>query len=140
MFQSPFPDHITHDQEKDFENTEDYKIISFKDFKFSLLIFVLALTSLGIMVIGSAKHSVQGKQMIGLADRACGVGYRLFDRLYVDSESAVGFVRTDDSNASGSTLFGKMLTGDRWIDFGFTTFQPQSLQDSFSTVFCKNLL
>ena len=44
--------------------TKPYRL---KDFKFSLLISVLALTCLGIMVIGSAKQSVQGRQIIGLA-------------------------------------------------------------------------
>ena len=43
--------------------TKPYRL---KDFKFSLLISVLALTCLGIMVIGSAKQSVQGRQIIGL--------------------------------------------------------------------------
>ena len=37
-----------------------------KDYKFSLVITVLALTIIGIMVIGSAKHSVQSKQILGL--------------------------------------------------------------------------
>ena len=41
----------------------------------------------------------------------------------------MGFVRTDDSNASGSTLFGKDVNGaiQDGLTFGFTTFQPSEL-------------
>ena len=37
-----------------------------KDYKFNLIISVVALTILGILVIGSAQKSVQNKQIIGL--------------------------------------------------------------------------
>lgn len=38
----------------------------FKNYNFRLIIYVVALTVLGILVIGSARESVQGKQIIGL--------------------------------------------------------------------------
>ena len=37
-----------------------------KDYKFRLIIWVLAISILGIMVIGSAQESVQRKQILGL--------------------------------------------------------------------------
>ena len=37
-----------------------------RNYNFRLIIFVTALTMLGISVIGSAQHSVQNKQVLGL--------------------------------------------------------------------------
>ncbi len=37
-----------------------------KDYRFSLMLWVIVLTSLGIMVIGSANHSFQSRQIAGL--------------------------------------------------------------------------
>ena len=46
--------------------TKKMKPYQLKDYKFTLVITVLVLTVLGIMVIGSAKASVQNKQILGL--------------------------------------------------------------------------
>ena len=43
--------------------TKPYRL---KDYNFTLVILVFALSILGILVIGSAKESYQGKQIIGL--------------------------------------------------------------------------
>ena len=45
--------------------TKKMKPYQLKDYKFTLVITVLVLTILGIMVIGSAKESVQSKQILG---------------------------------------------------------------------------
>lgn len=37
-----------------------------KDVKFGLVISVIAISIIGVMVIGSAKQAVQGRQIIGL--------------------------------------------------------------------------
>ena len=37
-----------------------------KDYKFSLVILVLALSFLGVLVVGSANEIYQGKQILGL--------------------------------------------------------------------------
>ncbi len=43
-----------------------FKQYRLRDYKFNLVIFILALSVLGILVIGSAKESVQNKQILGL--------------------------------------------------------------------------
>ena len=44
-----------------------FKMYSIKDYRFRLCLFVIALTSIGIFVIGSARESVQNRQIIGMA-------------------------------------------------------------------------
>ena len=51
-----------------------------KDYKFRLVLWVLILSVIGIMVIGSANSNYQMKQMIGM-----GVGI-VFDGLFVDQQ------------------------------------------------------
>ena len=43
--------------------TKPYK---FRDYKFSLVLLVFALSVIGVMVVGSAKASVQNKQIFGV--------------------------------------------------------------------------
>jgi len=110
------------------------KLLSFKnkyklkDYKFALVISVLAISCLGIMVIGSAKESVQGRQIAGLI---LGVAVmlvislidyiwilRFYWAIYVLNVLlllAVEFFGTNVNNAV------------RWIDLGFTNFQPAEL-------------
>ena len=44
-----------------------FKMYSLKDYRFRLCIYVAALTVIGIFVIGSARESVQNKQVFGMA-------------------------------------------------------------------------
>lgn len=43
--------------------TKPYKL---RDYKFSLVLLVFALSVIGVMVVGSAKASVQNKQIFGV--------------------------------------------------------------------------
>ena len=66
--------------------TKPYK---FRDYKFSLVLLVFALSVIGVMVVGSAKASVQNKRS-EQADFWClcrirSYDYYIFDRLYMDS-------------------------------------------------------
>ena len=105
--------------------TKPYRL---KDYKFTLLVLVLALTSLGIMVIGSAKQSVQGKQIIGLIIGLIAlVIVSLIDYVWILNLQWLLYALT-----VGLLLvvrfFGKDVNGaTRWIDLGFTTFQPSEL-------------
>ena len=105
--------------------TKPYRL---KDYKFTLLVLVLALTSLGIMLIGSAKQSVQGKQIIGLIIGLIAlVIVSLIDYVWILNLQWLLYALT-----VGLLLvvrfFGKDVNGaTRWIDFGFTTFQPSEL-------------
>lgn len=105
--------------------TKPYRL---KDYKFTLLVLVLALTSLGIMLIGSAKQSVQGKQIIGLIIGLIAlVIVSLIDYVWILNLQWLLYALT-----VGLLLvvrfFGKDVNGaTRWIDLGFTTFQPSEL-------------
>jgi len=110
------------------------KLLSFKnkyklkDYKFALIISVLAISCLGIMVIGSAKESVQSRQIVGLVlGMAAMVIISLIDYIWILRFYwaiyvlnvllllAVEFFGTNVNNAV------------RWIDLGFTNFQPAEL-------------
>ena len=84
-----------------------------KDYKFSLIITVLALAVLGILVIGSARQSVQSKQIIGLAMGIIAmiifslVDYvwmlRLYWLIYIINIVMLGTVPLFGDNSNGAT-------------------------------------
>lgn len=105
--------------------TKPYRL---KDFKFSLLISVLALTCLGIMVIGSAKQSVQGRQIIGLVIGLIALAVvSMIDYVWILNLQWILYGLTI-AMLLAVRFFGRDVNGaTRWIDFGFTTFQPSEL-------------
>lgn len=105
--------------------TKPYRL---KDFKFSLLISVLALTCLGIMVIGSAKQSVQGRQIIGLVIGLIALAVvSMIDYVWILNLQWILYGLTI-AMLLAVHFFGRDVNGaTRWIDFGFTTFQPSEL-------------
>ena len=99
-----------------------------KDYKFRLVLWVLILSVIGIMVIGSANSSYQMKQMIGM-----GVGIvfmimvSLMDYLWISNFYWIYYI-------GGLVLliavrfFGTEVNGaKRWIDFGGFSFQPSDI-------------
>nr|WP_294465403.1 FtsW/RodA/SpoVE family cell cycle protein [uncultured Sellimonas sp.] len=113
--------------------TKPYRL---KDFKFSLLIFVIALTSLGVMVIGSAKHSVQGRQIIGFViGLSALIVVSMIDYVWILNLQWILYGLTI-AMLLAVRFFGKDVNGaTRWIDFGFTTFQPSELAKIFLVLF-----
>lgn len=105
--------------------TKPYRL---KDYKFTLLVLVLALTSLGIMVIGSAKESVQGKQIIGLfIGLVALIIVSLIDYVWILNMQWVVYGATI-AMLLAVRFFGNNVNGAvRWIDVGFFTFQPSEL-------------
>ena len=114
---------------------KQYKL---RDYKFRLILWVLALSILGLMVIGSAKQDVQLKQLLGIIG---GVGVMVVVSLidytwllnfywiwYVICLAMLGVVLIPGigSNVNGAT---------RWIDLGFTSFQPSDLAKIIIIVF-----
>ena len=101
-----------------------------KDYKFRLVLWVLILSVIGIMVIGSANSNYQMKQMIGM-----GVGIvfmimvSLMDYLWISNFYWIYYI-------GGLVLliavrfFGTEVNGaKRWIDFGGFSFQPSDISE-----------
>lgn len=99
-----------------------------KNYKFNLILSVVALSILGILVIGSAQASSQPKQIIGLV-----IGLLVMTVVsLIDYEWILNFYWLIYGFAIiilGAVLvIGTEVNGARrWIDLGFTTFQPSEL-------------
>ena len=64
--------------------TKPYKL---RDYKFSLVLLVFALSVIGVMVVGSAKASVQNKQIFGVCVGFVLIyGFLIFTGLYTQSQ------------------------------------------------------
>ncbi|MGN0406486.1 MAG: FtsW/RodA/SpoVE family cell cycle protein [Bariatricus sp.] len=112
-----------------------------KDYKFNLVISVVALTILGILVIGSAQKSVQNKQIIGLGLGLCVmIVVSLIDYVWVlnlywliYAANIVMLVIT--------LIFGTEVNGaKRWINLYFTNFQPSELTKILMVLFFAKFL
>ncbi len=99
-----------------------------KDYRFRLIAYVVALSIIGIFAIGSAKASVQSKQIMGLCVGLVGMvvasvlDYQLILKLrriwYVLMVLLLGLVLAVGKEVSGAT---------RWIEVGGFQFQPSEL-------------
>ena len=99
-----------------------------KDYKFNLIITVLAITILGILVVGSAKPGVQSKQIVGLI-----IGFvamiiiSLFDYMWVLNFYWIVY-GINIVVLLLTRFFGEEVNGARrWFDIGFTNVQPSEL-------------
>lgn len=98
-----------------------------KDYKFSLIILVLAISFIGIMVVGSANELYQSRQIVGVALGICAmIVVSLIDYVWIAGFYWILYF---------SSIFmlaivlipgiGVYVNGARrWIDIGFTNFQP----------------
>lgn len=112
-----------------------------KDVKFGLLISVIAISIIGVMVIGSAKQAVQGRQIIGLvAGVILMIILSMIDYvwllnfywiLYGINIIALVCVKLFGTNVNGA---------QRWIDIGVTNFQPSELSKILVVVFFAKFL
>ena len=112
-----------------------------KDYKFNLIISVVALTILGILVIGSAQKSVQNKQIIGLIlGLIVMVIVSLIDYVWVLNLYwmiyAINIVMLVIT-----LIFGTEVNGaKRWINLYFTNFQPSELTKILMVLFFAKFL
>ncbi|MGN9055517.1 FtsW/RodA/SpoVE family cell cycle protein [Bariatricus sp. HCP28S3_A7] len=112
-----------------------------KDYKFYLIISVVALTILGILVIGSAQKSVQNKQIIGLVlGLIVMVIVSLIDYVWVLNLYwmiyAINIVMLVNT-----LIFGTEVNGaKRWINLYFTNFQPSELTKILMVLFFAKFL
>lgn len=118
--------------------TKPYRL---KDYKFNLVITVLALSILGIMVIGSAKQSVQNKQIVGLViGLVAMVVISLIDYVWVLNFYwilyGLNILMLILTLVIGDTVNG----AKRWINLGFTSVQPSELSKLILIVFFAKFL
>lgn len=106
-----------------------------RDYKFRLVFYVYAITIIGILVIGSAKKSVQDQQILGMAlGSAAMLVISLMDYswvlkfhwlIYAFNLVLLLLVRIPFTNI---TILGKDVNGSfRWISVGGLQFQPSEL-------------
>lgn len=122
------------------EIVKSYKL---SNFNFRLLIYVLAITSVGILTIGSATEgeNYQTKQIFGLVLGICILiffsllSYKFLFKFYwaiyglmIILLLAVIFLGTINKGAK------------RWIDLGFTQFQPSEFAKIFLIIFLAGFL
>lgn len=113
----------------------------FRDYKFVLVILVFLLSVLGVLAVGSARASFQNKHIFGLV---LGLGIMVFVSLvdyvwlldfywmlYGMVLLLLGAVLIIGENVNGAT---------RWINLGFTTFQPSELSKILLILFFAKFL
>jgi len=107
-----------------------FKQYELRNFKLKLVIFVYAITILGILVIGSAKSEYQSQQILGMALGSAAMllfaltDYRMilncYWLIYIFNLLLLLLVRIPG--------MGKEVNGaKRWLDLGFMQFQPSEL-------------
>lgn len=112
-----------------------------RNFRFPLVILVMALSMIGILVVGSAKPSLQSRQIFGVVLGAIVMlVVALFDYnwvlkfywlMYIVNIILLVLVK----------LVGKESHGaQRWLDLGFTTLQPSDLTKIFMILFFAKYL
>lgn len=116
---------------------KQYKL---KDYNFRLIIWIVALSILGIMVIGSANSSFQLKQLVGLG---LGIAAMVIVSL-IDYSWLLNFYWI--FYAAGIVMLalvpvvGKEVNGaTRWIDLGFFQFQPSDVMKIILIMFFAKL-
>lgn len=113
--------------------TNKYKL---KDYKFTLVISVLALSCIGVLVIGSARASLQGRQIFGLVfSLGVMLVVSLFDYIWV--LNMYWLIYGANLVLLLSVFFFGTVKNDaqRWINIGFTEIQPSELTKILLIVF-----
>lgn len=109
-----------------------------KDYKFTLIILVMAISFLGVLVIGSANESYQGKQIIGLvAAVILMVVVSVIDYVWIANFYWIFYILSVGMLAIVLIPgVGEVVNGARrWINLGFTNFQPSELAKIFLIIF-----
>lgn len=111
------------------------------DYRFNLIISVLALSIIGVLVVGSAKEVYQNKQIFGVVIGLIAmVVVSLIDYIwvlefywliYAFAVFILGLVLVIGTEVNGAT---------RWINLGFTTFQPSELAKILLILFFSKFL
>ena len=107
-----------------------------KDYNFRLVLWVMSLSILGILMVGSAEASLQSRQMMGvIMGTILMLVISLFDYSWVLSFYWIIY-GVNILMLSAVLLYGWATHGARrWINLGFTKFQPVELAKIFLILF-----
>lgn len=107
-----------------------------KDYKISLVALVTAISIIGIFVVGSAQASVQGRQIAGVVlGTIVMVVISLIDYKWVLNFYWILYI-INIVLLLAVLFFGSEVNGaTRWLDIGFTTFQPSDLTKIITILF-----
>lgn len=118
--------------------TRPYRI---RDYKITLVMLVMALSVVGIMVVGSAKESLQNRQIFGVV-----FGFSIMlATSFIDYVWILNMYWLIYAVAVGS-LAAVLVVGDqvngarRWVDVGFTRIQPSELAKILLILFFARFL
>lgn len=105
--------------------TRHYRL---RDYNFTLIALVAVLSVLGIFVVGSAKESVQNKQIFGvILGLIIMVVVSLIDHVWILDFYWLIYGAAILPLALVPVIGTEVNGAKRWIDLGFTTFQPSEL-------------
>lgn len=107
-----------------------------KDYKFRLVFWVIILSLLGVMIIGSADKSYQTKQLIGLGiGLVCMVAVSLMDYSWLTNFYWIYYVLGIGLLVLVRLVGTEVNGAKRWIDIGFFRFQPSDVMKIILIVF-----
>ena len=105
-----------------------FKMYSFRNYRIRLCLYVISITVIGIMVVGSARHSLQDRQLFGmLLGLGCMLVLSLFDYSFLLKFVWPAYF------ANLALLVAVILKGEeshgqsRWLLIGPIQFQPSEL-------------
>lgn len=99
-----------------------------RDFKLKLVVFVYAITVLGIMVIGSAKSEYQSQQILGMILGSAAMLVLAFTDYHMILNCYWLIYVFNLALLLAVNFFGKEVNGaKRWLNLGFMQFQPSEL-------------
>lgn len=112
-----------------------------KDYKFGLVALVIAISIIGIFVVGSAQASVQGKQIAGVVFGAIAmIVISMIDYKWV-LNWYWPLYGINNVLLLAVLFFGENINGaTRWLDLGFIQFQPSDLTKLITILFFAKFL
>lgn len=113
-----------------------------KDYKFMLVITVMALSILGVMVVGSAKKEVQNKQIVGLVMGVIVmVILSVIDYVWMLNLYWLMYAANIVLLILPLTPLGETVNNARrWINLGFTNLQPSEISKLITVLFFARFL
>lgn len=117
------------------------KLYKLRDYNFRLVLWLLLVSGIGILLVGSARESLQSRQLLGvilglvamlivsLLDYSWLLNFYWI--IYVGNIVMLAFVRLMGETAGGAA---------RWLDLGFIRFQPTELSKILLIMFFARFL